>query len=225
MADTGPWVAIERGSVRMCRRKAAVERVEFPGRVQGHKWATHDKPRGKKKAFLWVTKRSTQARCSVLKKPITSAIMSGAGVEELYKNYGILADAGDKVSEVRVSFVPPPTFTMVPTPPPACWCLWRDHQSHQRFAQWEEVSLRIHHQILPLLFLSTRVSHRRSPGPYWRRGCSGIALVYSKSMDFAHSQIFNLPLLLIAQTICSLVCVCVDPPLCHQELAWYLQGC
>ncbi len=46
--------------------------------------------------------------------------MSGAGVEELYKNYGILADAGDKVSEVRVSFVPPPTFTMVPTPPPAC---------------------------------------------------------------------------------------------------------
>ncbi len=43
--------------------------------------------------------------------------MSGAGVEELYKNYGILADAGDKVSEVRVSFVPPPTFTMVPPLP------------------------------------------------------------------------------------------------------------
>ena len=29
--------------------------------------------------------------------------MSGAGVEELYKNYGILADAGDKVSEVSVT--------------------------------------------------------------------------------------------------------------------------
>lgn len=26
--------------------------------------------------------------------------MSGAGVEELYKSYGILADAGDKVAEV-----------------------------------------------------------------------------------------------------------------------------
>ena len=27
--------------------------------------------------------------------------MSGAGVKELYKNYGILADAGDDVSQVR----------------------------------------------------------------------------------------------------------------------------
>ena len=26
--------------------------------------------------------------------------MSGAGIEELYKNYGILADAGDSVSQV-----------------------------------------------------------------------------------------------------------------------------
>ncbi len=47
-----------------------------------------------------LVKRSTS---SVLKKLTTSAIMSGAGVEELYKNYGILADAGDKVSEVSVT--------------------------------------------------------------------------------------------------------------------------
>ena len=32
--------------------------------------------------------------------------MSGAGIEELYKNYGVLADAGENVAQVSQSMIP-----------------------------------------------------------------------------------------------------------------------